>query len=120
MAPTQNATHVRILLGFTNYVPRFIEVFVTVKEPLRQLTLQDTLFSWTSECQNALNELKTRLASETMTVYYDLSKPTGLTVDSSPMGLGAVLVQTSTSPKGEEEVRIMLCKLSPIRCGTML
>ena len=107
MAPTHNAVEVRSLLGFTNCVSRFIEDCATVAEPLRQLTRQDTPFNWTSECQNALNELKTRLTSETVMAYYDPSNPTEFTVDASPVGLGAVLAQTSTGPKGEEGVRIV-------------
>lgn len=107
IAAPQNAAEVRSLLGLTNYVSRFIEDYATVTEPLRQLTRKDTPFSWTSECQNALNELKTRLTSETVMSYYDPSKPTVLTVDASPVGLGAVLAQTSTDLKGEEEVHIV-------------
>ena len=91
MAPPQNAAEVRNLLGFTNYVSLFIEDYATITEPLRQLTRRDTPFTWTSECQNALNEMKTRPKRETVMAYYGPSKPTELTVDASPVGLGGVL-----------------------------
>ena len=74
----QNAAEMRSLLGLTNYVSRFITDYATITEPLRQLTRQDTPFNWTSECQNALNELKARLTSETVMSYYDPTKPTEL------------------------------------------
>ena len=103
----QNAAEIRSLLGLTNYVSRFITDYATITEPLRQLTRQDTPFNWTSECQNALNELKARLTSETVMSYYDPTKPTELTVDASPVGLGAILAQKGTSSTGDEEVHIV-------------
>ena len=75
-------------LGMVQYVAKFIPITA----PLRQLTRNDTEWSWKPELQAAFNQLKQSLVEETVLRYY-VTKPVTLSVDSSSTGLGAVLLQ---------------------------
>lgn len=91
-APT-SATEVRSLLGMTNYCSRFIKDYATVTQPLRELTHKNHPWEWTTKHGKALTHLKHALANAPVTAYFDPDKDTELTVDASPVGLGAILAQ---------------------------
>ena len=80
-------------LGMVQYVAKFIPDLSTITAPLRQLTRNDTAWSWKPEHQAAFNQLKQSLVEEPVLRYYDVTKPVTLSVDSSGTGLGAVLLQ---------------------------
>ena len=50
-------------LGFGNFYQRFIRGFFEIAQPLDEL-LKDRKFEWTTECQEAFNNLKTQFTSE--------------------------------------------------------
>ena len=91
-SPT-SVTEVRSLLGMTNYVSRFIKGYSTITQPLRLLTQKGKPWNWTQDHDNALNQLKHALANAPVMAYFDPSKTTELSVDASPVGLGAILAQ---------------------------
>ena len=59
----QSAQDVQRFLGLANYYCRFIKSFATIGKPLHRLTEKGVVFSWTPECKNSFNLLKTQLTS---------------------------------------------------------
>ncbi|CAB3985107.1 Transposon Tf2-9 poly [Paramuricea clavata] len=92
-APT-NAGQVRSFLGLVNYCARFIPNLATISEPLRQLTRMGAKWAWGKPQQLAFNELKYSLTSDCVMAHYNPEAETELRVDASPVGLGAILMQS--------------------------
>ena len=90
--PTSVA-EVRSFLGMCQYVARFISGYATTTEPLRNLTKKDTTWKWGNQEQQAFDKLKQVLTGAHVMANFDASKPRELTVDASPTGLGAILIQ---------------------------
>ena len=88
-----NAAEVRSFLGLVNFTARFIPDLATVSAPLRQLTKSGESFVWGPEQQQSFDELKKRLSSAETLGYFGKNAPTKVIADTSPVGLGAVLVQ---------------------------
>ena len=68
------------------------------------LTQKDVKWDWTSMHQEAFETLKRLLTSDTVMGYFDPSKNTELHVDASPVGLGAILTQTTP---GKDDTKVM-------------
>ena len=92
-APT-NVGEVRSFLGLVNYCARFIPNFATVSEPLRQLTRTGAKWVWGKPQQLAFNQLKDSLTSDCVMAHNNPEAETELRVDASPVGLGAILMQS--------------------------
>ena len=75
------------------YYADFIPRFATIAAPLNELRRQDVAFEWTPRRQKAFDEIKTALATKTLRVHFDESRPLILATDASPFGVGAVLLQ---------------------------
>ena len=99
-----NANELRSLLGLVNYVSRFIPDYATVTAPLRELTKKNTKWEWCDKHQQALDEIKNRLTSSSVMAYFDPHKQTEVVVDTSPVGLGAILAQKEP---GTDQVRVV-------------
>ena len=97
-----NATEVRSFLGLANFCSRFIKDYATITEPLRRLTRKKCTFIWGTAQETAFNQLKSSLSDDSVIAYYNPEAPTKITVDASPVGLGAILSQTQ--PDGESKV----------------
>jgi hypothetical protein len=54
---------VRSFVGLAGYYRRFVPEFSAIAAPLHALTQKGRAFVWTSECQGAFDELKTRLTT---------------------------------------------------------
>ena len=91
---TTNAGEVRSFLGLVNYCARFIPNLATISEPLRQLTRLGAKWAWGKPQQLAFNELKNSLTSDCVMAHYNPEAETELRVDASPVGLGAILMQS--------------------------
>ena len=89
--PPQNVKELQIFLGMINYYSRFIKNFASVVSPLYDLLRKEKEFKWTKKCANAFEEIKTRMASHEVLMYYDPSLPIKVTCDASPTGIGAVI-----------------------------
>ena len=102
--PPKNATEVRSFLGLAGYYRGFVKNFAAIAGPLHALTRKDTVFHWSSECQDAFDCLKKLLTTSPITAFPDFSLPFCLYTDSSTAGLGAILAQVR---EGKE--RIICC-----------
>lgn len=86
-------------LGSTNFYRRFIEGFSHVARPLFDLTCKDAKFRWTSEAQNAFDELKRRITSDPILLLADDKRPFRVAADASDVATGAVLEQQGEDGK---------------------
>ena len=84
---------VRSFLGLAGYYRRFVKNFSIIAAPLHNLTKKDVKFKWTSQCQNAFDELKHKLTNPPILAYPDYNKPYVLQTDASQEALGLVLSQ---------------------------
>ena len=83
---------VQAFLGLCNYYRRFIKAFALIALPLTNLTRKAIAFEWTSGCQSAFIDLKSRLTSAPILQVYDPERITQLWVDASDFAVGATLV----------------------------
>ena len=97
----ENPTEVRSFLGLVQFNSRYIQNMATVSEPLRQLTRKGVTFKWGPSQEKAFTELKKRLVDSETLGYFQRDAKTKIICDASPIGLGAVLVQTQ---KGVDRV----------------
>ena len=100
---------VQEVLGALNYVRKWIPRYSVIAKPLHRLTAKETKFEWTSECQDAFEELKRAVAESTMLAIPDTEDPFQsyhLTVDASKHGYGATLSQEIVRD-GKRERRIV-------------
>ncbi|KAA0709172.1 hypothetical protein E1301_Tti017617 [Triplophysa tibetana] len=102
----QNVSEVRSFLGLVSYSSRFIPQFATLAEPLRRLTRKDSEFVFGTEQKSAFEALKQELGRAGTLAYFDKDAPTRVVADASPVGLGAVLIQ---SQKGQ---MVPICYIS--------
>ena len=84
-------------LGFGNFYRHFIRGFSEIAWPLYELLKKDRKFEWTTECQQAFNDLKTRFTSEPILMMPDQMKPFQIECDMSKYALGAVLTQLDSN-----------------------
>ncbi|XP_037834631.1 uncharacterized protein LOC112450568 [Kryptolebias marmoratus] len=97
----RNVREVRQFVGLASYYRRYVENFATVAKPLHELTKKYARFNWSTQCQEALEELKRRLTSAPVLGYPLDSGELLLDTDASDCGIGAVLSQIQ---EGEERV----------------
>ena len=88
-----NVTDVRSFLGLASYCSLYIKDFATISTPLIELTKQGRPFEWTAECEEAFVRIRQAVTSVEHLAYFDALLCTELTVDASPVGLGAILAQ---------------------------
>ena len=86
-------SEVRSFLGLANYSSRFIPHFATLTEPLRKLTRKAVPFHFGPEQKASFESLKQSMVEVGTLAYFDKSASTKVVADTSPVGLGAVLMQ---------------------------
>ena len=91
--PPTTVSELHSLLGMTNYSSRFIRNYASICEPLQRLSRHNMDWEWTSEQQEAFNNLKNELSSETVMTYFNPSLQIDILVDASPVRLGATISQ---------------------------
>ena len=91
--PPKTATEVRSFLGLAGYYGRYVKGFAAIAAPLHALTKKDAVFHWSEDCQNAFDQLKTRLTTSPITAFPDFSQEFRLYTDASTAGLGSILAQ---------------------------
>ena len=89
----ENVKELRCFLGLANYSSRLIPHFATLTEPLRRLTKKDVLYVFSPEQKTAFQSLNKSMAKTGTLAYFDKMAPTKIVADTSPVGLGAVLLQ---------------------------
>ena len=99
LKPPTSVTEVRSLLGMTDYCVRFIEGYATLTEPLRALTHKNHTWECTAKQDHALAHLKHVLVNAPVKAYFNPEQTTEISVDASPVGLGAILAQVDPTTK---------------------
>ena len=91
--PPKNVSDLRSFLGTCGYVAKFIPNYANIVEPLRKLTRDKEKWSWGAEQTRAFKALKEALSCETALACFHLDAPTFVITDTSPVSLGAILLQ---------------------------
>ena len=97
-----NIHEIRSFIGLASYYRNFVKDFAKISEPLTRLTRNDVPFEWTSQQEEAFQEIKRRLTSEPTMCHFNHNIPVELRTDASGYGLGAVLLHLF--PNGEKKV----------------
>ena len=90
---------VRSFLGFCNFYHAFIRGFASIAKPLNALTRKGVDWVWTSEHQQAFEDLKARVSREPILAHPELDQQFKLEVDASGFTVGAVLLQKKDDGK---------------------
>ncbi|GJP39587.1 hypothetical protein CLOM_g23941, partial [Closterium sp. NIES-68] len=89
----QDVGQVRSFLGLANYFRQFLENYLTDVAPVTALTRKGCAWEWTRQCQEAFEEVKTKLNKAPVLVLPNPSKPYEMVTDTSTVGIGVVLLQ---------------------------
>ena len=81
------------LLGFINYLAKFLPKLSEVAQPLRDLTRANAQFIWSRQHDKAFEDMKKLVVQHPVLKYYDVSEEVTLQCDASERGLGATLMQ---------------------------
>ena len=93
MPPPTDVAAVRRLLGFTQYLSKFLPHLSDITKPLRGITQLDAEWTWDHTQQHALDTLKRAVTSTPVLRYYNLKEEVTLQCDAFQSGLGAALMQ---------------------------
>ena len=85
------------LLGFVNYLSRFLPWLADVAQPLRELTSTDAKFTWAKHYDTAFKKVKKLVVNHPILKHYDCNADVTLHCDAIGKGLGAVLLQNGQS-----------------------
>jgi hypothetical protein len=88
-----SVSELRSYLGIMSYYRRYIKNFAIIARPLNDLLKKTANWKWTSEQQEAYQDLKDILLSDVFLLYPDHEKPFILETDASGFAWGAVLSQ---------------------------
>ena len=83
----------RAILGLVAFYRRFIQDFGKTAEPLYKLLNKKKCFTWSKECESAVEQLKQALQKATILDYANDMGPYTLVTDASLFGIGAVISQ---------------------------
>jgi len=89
---------VQSFLGFANFYRRFIDNYAEITSPLTRLTRKNELWSWTTACQVAFDNIKEAFTTAPILGHWDPESPMILETDASDHTLAAIL---STQSNGE-------------------
>lgn len=93
MPKPEDVEAVRRVIGFVNYLAKFLPGLSDVMDPLRKLTHLDAEWTWNETHDKAMAEIKALVTAAPVLQYYDPTKELTLQCDSSGKGLGAALLQ---------------------------
>ena len=71
------------LLGFINYLAKFLPRLSEVAQPLRNLTLTNAQFMWSEQHNKAFDEVKKLVANHPVLKYYDINDEVTIQCDAS-------------------------------------
>ena len=93
MPPPTDVAGVQRLLGLAQYLSKFLPHLADLTKQLRELTHQDSLWTWDHPQQTAFEKLKEAVSKTPVLRYYNLKEEVTLQCDASQSGLGAALLQ---------------------------
>ena len=93
MPKPKNVKEVQRLVGFVNYLAKFLPQLSTVFEPLRKLMCKGNKWMWESQQEEVFNTIKDLVTKHPVLAYYDVQKYVTIQCDASDCGLGARLMQ---------------------------
>jgi hypothetical protein len=102
VAPT-DAKDLRSFLCTVLYSARFMKDVCTIAAPLWLLTREGVPWNWDDEAKGAFEALKAAISTKCMG-YFNKDWRTEVTVDASPVGLGAVLSQYNPNNTKERHI----------------
>ena len=74
MPPPEDVAGVRRFWGLANYLGKFLKDMAGICERLRQLTRRDVQWEWSHEQARAFDQIKKKIASTPILVYFDPKK----------------------------------------------
>jgi hypothetical protein len=92
-----NVKGIQSFLGFANFYRRFIRDFSKITTPLTKLTKKEVPWLWNDTAQQAFEQLKTAMISETILQHFDPDCLLTLETDTSDYAIGAVCSQPDNS-----------------------
>ncbi|KAD5960518.1 hypothetical protein E3N88_11990 [Mikania micrantha] len=92
-SPPKTPTEIRCFLGLAGYYRRFIQYFAKIALPLTKLNKKEVKFDWSTQQQQAFEELKSRLTQARVLSLSDGIEDMVIYSDSSYQGLGSVIMQ---------------------------
>ena len=87
-APT-DIPELKRFLGMTNYLGRYAENLSTVLHPLNTLLRSDVEWTWGVDQQRAFIKTKNLISTAMCLAFYEPTKPTTVSADSSSYGIAA-------------------------------
>ena len=81
---------IQSFLGFANFYRRFIEGYSKLTRPLTDLTKKSEKFFWSTECDKAFQELKSRFTSAPIRRNFDPHLPCIIECDASDCAISAI------------------------------
>ncbi|XP_039757341.1 uncharacterized protein K02A2.6-like [Pararge aegeria] len=91
--PPTNVSQLKSFMGLVNFYAKFCKNMSDILNPMYNLLKKNVKWNWDEKCMNAFIKIKKVLSSSPVLAHYDPNLPLILAVDSSPYGLGAVLLQ---------------------------
>jgi hypothetical protein len=89
----QTVKNIRAFLGLSGYYRDFIRNYADMSRPLTQLTKKDEKFVWTDLQQQAFDNLKDALTSDSVLAHPRFDQPFILSTDASDLAISAILSQ---------------------------
>ena len=93
MPTPTDGEQVRRLLGFTNYLAKFLPDLSAISEPLRRIIQKDLEFEWGSAQQQVFDRIEEVATTERSLAYYEVNKPVVVQCDATTLGPGATFMQ---------------------------
>jgi hypothetical protein len=91
--PPRTLSELQSLMGFLNFLGRYIPQFATLAEPIRRVQSKRVLFDWSTEQQQAFEVIRQHLLTAPVLAPFDPAAPLTVATDASNTGLGGVLLQ---------------------------
>ena len=94
MPKPRSKPEVLTLLGFVNYLSKFLPKLSDVSAPLRELTTGQSKFTWAKQHDEAFATIQQLVIQHPVLKFYNIEEEVTIQTDASDKGLGAVLLQS--------------------------